>query len=52
MILPDASGIMFTADPVSGKRSLVSIDASFGIGEALVSGVGFCRSLPGGKIKF
>ncbi|MCP4183263.1 MAG: phosphoenolpyruvate synthase [Hyphomicrobiales bacterium] len=39
MILPEASGIMFTADPVSGKRSIVSIDASFGIGEALVSGL-------------
>ncbi len=39
MIMPQASGIMFTADPVSGKRSLTSIDASFGIGEALVSGL-------------
>ena len=39
MILPEASGIMFTADPVSGKRSIISIDASFGIGEALVSGL-------------
>jgi phosphohistidine swiveling domain-containing protein len=39
MILPEASGIMFTADPISGKRGLVSIDASFGIGEALVSGL-------------
>ena len=39
MILPEASGIMFTADPISGKRSIVSIDASFGIGEALVSGL-------------
>ena len=39
MVLPEASGIMFTADPVSGKRTLISIDASFGIGEALVSGL-------------
>ncbi len=39
MILPKVSGIMFTADPVSGRRGLVSIDASFGLGEALVSGV-------------
>ena len=39
MILPEASGIMFTADPVSGKRNMISIDASFGIGEALVSGL-------------
>ncbi|MFK5978827.1 MAG: phosphoenolpyruvate synthase [Rhizobiaceae bacterium] len=39
MILPEASGIMFTADPVNGKRNVISIDASFGIGEALVSGL-------------
>lgn len=39
MITPDVSGIMFTADPVSGNRTIVSIDASFGLGEALVSGM-------------
>lgn len=39
MILPDVSGIMFTADPVTGNRKIVSIDASFGLGEALVSGL-------------
>jgi len=39
MILPDISGILFTADPVNGNRSVVSIDASFGLGEALVSGL-------------
>ena len=39
MILPDVSGIMFTADPITGRRKTVSIDASFGIGEALVSGL-------------
>ncbi len=39
MIFPDVSGIMFTADPVTGNRKIVSIDASFGLGEALVSGL-------------
>ncbi|WP_248929829.1 phosphoenolpyruvate synthase [Paenibacillus hamazuiensis] len=39
MVFPEVSGIMFTADPVSGRRSTVSIDASFGLGEALVSGL-------------
>ncbi|MGG1443398.1 phosphoenolpyruvate synthase [Brevibacillus laterosporus] len=38
MVIPDTSGIMFTADPVNGNRTVVSIDASFGLGEALVSG--------------
>jgi pyruvate,water dikinase len=39
MVLPEVSGIMFTADPITGRRQTVSIDASFGIGEALVSGL-------------
>ncbi|HEV3027511.1 MAG TPA: PEP/pyruvate-binding domain-containing protein, partial [Planctomycetota bacterium] len=39
MIFPDVSGIMFTADPITGRRKTVSIDASFGLGEALVSGL-------------
>ncbi|WP_028546131.1 phosphoenolpyruvate synthase [Paenibacillus taiwanensis] len=39
MVFPEVSGIMFTADPLSGRRGTVSIDASFGLGEALVSGV-------------
>src|SRR5215469_15441308 len=39
MIFPDASGIMFTADPISSNRKVLSIDASFGLGEALVSGI-------------
>lgn len=39
MILPDKSGIMFTLDPVTGHRRTVSIDAGFGLGEALVSGI-------------
>ncbi|WP_028550574.1 phosphoenolpyruvate synthase [Paenibacillus sp. UNC451MF] len=39
MIFPEVSGIMFTADPISGHRGTISIDASFGLGEALVSGI-------------
>lgn len=39
MVAPDVSGIMFTADPFDGRRHIVSIDAGFGLGEALVSGL-------------
>lgn len=39
MIFPEAAGILFTADPVTGNRKVLSIDASFGLGEALVSGL-------------
>ena len=39
MILPEVAGIMFTADPLSGHRGIMSIDASYGLGEALVSGL-------------
>jgi phosphoenolpyruvate synthase/pyruvate phosphate dikinase len=39
MIFPRAAGIMFTADPVTSNRKVLSIDAGFGLGEALVSGV-------------
>lgn len=39
LIVPDVSGVMFTADPITGNRGIISIDASFGLGEALVSGL-------------
>jgi pyruvate,water dikinase len=39
LIDPDVSGILFTADPISGHRGMTSIDAGFGLGEALVSGL-------------
>jgi pyruvate,water dikinase len=39
MIFPQAAGILFTADPISGNRKVLSIDASFGLGEAMVSGL-------------
>ncbi|MEW8987935.1 MAG: PEP/pyruvate-binding domain-containing protein, partial [Bacillus sp. (in: firmicutes)] len=34
-----ASGILFTADPITSNRKVISIDASYGLGEALVSGL-------------
>ena len=39
MVFPKASGILFTADPITGNRKVLSIDASFGLGEAMVSGL-------------
>jgi rifampicin phosphotransferase len=39
MVFPDAAGILFTADPVTGNRRVVSVEAGFGLGEALVSGL-------------
>jgi pyruvate,water dikinase len=39
MVFPQAAGILFTADPVTAHRKVLSIDASFGLGEALVSGL-------------
>ncbi|HST62124.1 MAG TPA: rifamycin-inactivating phosphotransferase [Longimicrobium sp.] len=38
MVFPQAAGILFTADPVTGNRTIASVEASFGLGEALVSG--------------
>jgi len=39
MVFPQAAGILFTADPVTGNRKVATVDASFGLGEALVSGL-------------
>lgn len=39
MIFPQAAGILFTVDPVTSNRKVLSIDASYGLGEALVSGL-------------
>lgn len=39
MVFPQASGVLFTADPITANRKVLSIDASFGLGEALVSGL-------------
>ncbi|MEV6976989.1 rifamycin-inactivating phosphotransferase [Kitasatospora sp. NPDC093806] len=39
MVVPDAAGVLFTADPVTGDRQVATVDAGFGLGEALVSGL-------------
>jgi pyruvate,water dikinase len=39
MVFPQAAGVLFTADPVTGHRKVASVEAVFGLGEALVSGL-------------
>jgi len=39
MLFPQAAGVLFTADPVTSNRKVISIEASFGLGEALVAGL-------------
>jgi pyruvate,water dikinase len=39
MVFPQAAGTLFTADPVTCNRKITSVEASFGLGEALVSGL-------------
>ncbi len=39
MIFPQVAGILFTADPITSNRKVLSIDAGFGLGDALVSGL-------------
>lgn len=34
----DASGVLFTANPLTGRRGETVVDATFGLGEALVQG--------------
>ncbi|HRI67435.1 MAG TPA: PEP/pyruvate-binding domain-containing protein [Polyangium sp.] len=38
LVLAESAGILFTADPVSGARGQVQINAAFGLGEAIVGG--------------
>jgi pyruvate,water dikinase len=38
MVDSETSGVLFTANPLSGARDEVVVDASFGLGEAIVSG--------------
>ncbi len=38
MVQSQVAGVLFTANPLTGKRSETVIDATFGLGEALVSG--------------
>ncbi len=39
MVFPQAAGVLFTADPVTSDRKVASVEACFGLGEALVSGL-------------
>ncbi|MCP4502182.1 MAG: hypothetical protein GY822_19670 [Deltaproteobacteria bacterium] len=39
MAASEVAGVLFTADPISGSRDVCIIDASYGLGEAVVSGV-------------
>ncbi|MCC6312925.1 MAG: phosphoenolpyruvate synthase [Thermomicrobiales bacterium] len=39
MIPADAAGVLFTANPITGDRGEMTIDAAFGLGEAVVSGL-------------
>jgi pyruvate,water dikinase len=39
MVFPEAAGVLFTADPVTGNRKVAVVEATFGLGEALVSGL-------------
>ncbi|MEV4373351.1 rifamycin-inactivating phosphotransferase [Nonomuraea sp. NPDC049637] len=39
MVFPDAAGVLFTADPVTSDRRTAVVEAVWGLGEALVSGV-------------
>lgn len=52
MVFPQASGILFTADPMTSNRKLLSIDAGYGLGEALVSGLvsADCYKVQAGQI--
>jgi pyruvate,water dikinase len=38
MVTPRAAGVAFTLNPSNGDRSQIAIDASWGFGEAVVSG--------------
>jgi phosphoenolpyruvate synthase/pyruvate phosphate dikinase len=39
MVFPRAAGVLFTADPVTSNRKVANVEASFGLGEGLVSGL-------------
>ena len=38
MVNPTCSGVMFTRSPVTGDRSVIAIEASWGLGSSIVSG--------------
>ena len=39
MVFPKVSGILFTVDPISNNHQIMTINASYGLGEAIVSGL-------------
>jgi phosphoenolpyruvate synthase/pyruvate phosphate dikinase len=39
MVFPHAAGVLFTADPVTSNRKVAVVEACWGLGEALVSGL-------------
>jgi rifampicin phosphotransferase len=39
MVLAQAAGVLFTADPVTSNRKLSTVEANLGLGEALVAGL-------------
>jgi phosphoenolpyruvate synthase/pyruvate phosphate dikinase len=39
MVRAQAAGILFTADPLTGNRKVSTVEATFGLGEALVAGL-------------
>ena len=39
MVPAGSAGVLFTADPVTGNRRVAFVEAGFGLGEALVSGL-------------
>ena len=39
MVNAASSGVMFTSDPVSGKKDEIVVESSWGLGEAIVSGL-------------
>src|SRR5207245_1116708 len=39
MVFPEAAGVLFTADPFTSNRKVAAVEATFGFGEALVSGL-------------
>ncbi|MFD2080796.1 pyruvate, water dikinase [Actinopolymorpha cephalotaxi] len=38
LVTADSAGVMFTVDPMTGDRAYVHVDATWGLGEALVGG--------------
>jgi pyruvate,water dikinase len=39
MVVAQAAGVLFTADPITSNRKISAVEASFGLGESLVSGL-------------